>query len=78
MPDDKQQTTIPTATKSTATTTTDSSTLESTIVQGTELSTDQDIPADIIGYEESSVEDKNMIEPILSEIDLKDRNSILF
>lgn len=78
MPDDKQQTTNPTATKSTATTTTDSSTLESTIVQGTELSTDQDIPADIIGYEESSAEDKNMIEPILSEIDLMDRNSILF
>ncbi|MEE9303015.1 MAG: toxic anion resistance protein [Thiotrichaceae bacterium] len=51
---------------------------DSATIQGTDLSTDQDIPADVISYEEASVEDKNMLEPLIAEIDLKDRNSILF
>ena len=77
MPDDKQQKTTSNAKENTDTPT-DPKTTVDTVVKGTELSTDQDIPADIISYDEASAEDKNMIEPILAEIDLNDRNSILF
>ncbi len=47
-------------------------------IPGTELSTDQDISSDIVAYDEASEEDKNLIQPIMDEINLKDRNSILF
>ncbi len=68
MSDDKQQTT--TSTVSTA--------IPGATTHGTDLSTDQDIPAEVISYEEASDEDKNMIKPLMSQIDLKNRNSILF
>ncbi len=57
---------------------TETTTTEAEIIAGTELTSDQDISSDIIAYDEASEEDKNLITPIMEEIDLKDRNSILF
>lgn len=62
---DNQQTTTATETKT-------------GIIPGTELATDQDLSTDIVSFEEASDEDKNLIQPIIDQIDLKDRTSILY
>lgn len=72
MPDTHQQTTTATEIKTDTTDTTTG------IIPGTELATDQDIPTDIVSFEEASDEDKNLIQPIMNQIDLKDRTSILY
>ncbi len=66
---DQQQTTTATETDTKTTT---------GIIPGTELVTDQDIPTDIVSFEEASAEEKNLIQPIMDQIDLKDRTSILY
>lgn len=48
------------------------------IIPGTELATDQELATDIVSYDQASAEEKNLIEPILDEIDLKDRTSIIY
>lgn len=53
-------------------------TTTSTTIPGTELSTDKDIPADIVSYTEVAEPEKQEIDSLINEIDLKDRNSILF
>jgi uncharacterized protein YaaN involved in tellurite resistance len=51
---------------------------QSTIIPGTKLATDQELDTDIVSYEQSSEEEKNLIRPIMDEINLKDRTSILY